>query len=97
MLASTCTKEITGYQEPARWNRILWTLILALVGIGLLSVGGLKAVQSSTILVALPMIPVLIIMSASLIRSAYRDFGAELSPRALAKEVVVHQYDDGKE
>lgn len=97
MLASVCTKKITGYQEPARWNRILWTIMLALVGIGLLSVGGLKAVQTSTILVALPMIPVLIIMAASLIRWAYNDFGAELSPRALAKEVVVQQYDDGKE
>ena len=102
MLASICTKELTGYEEPARWNRILWTLMLALVGIGLLSVGGLKAVQTSTILVALPMIPVLIIMSASLVRWAYRDFGAELSPYAIArcqvqgKNVVVQQYDDGK-
>ena len=103
MLASICTKEITGYQEPARWNRILWTLLLALVGVGLLSVGGLKAVQTSTILVALPMIPVLVIMSASLLRWAYQDFGAELSPYAIArcqrqgKAVLVHQYDDGKE
>ena len=102
MLASICTKELTGYEEPARWNRILWTLMLALVGIGLLSVGGLKTVQTSTILVALPMIPVLIIMSASLVRWAYRDFGAELSPYAIArcqvqgKNVVVQQYDDGK-
>jgi BCCT family betaine/carnitine transporter len=102
MLASICTKEISGYQEPARWNRILWTLMLALVGIGLLSVGGLKAVQTSTILVALPMIPVLIIMAASLVRWAYRDFGAELSPYAIArshrygKTVLVHQYDDGQ-
>ena len=102
MLASICTKELTGYEEPARWNRILWTLMLALVGVGLLSVGGLKAVQTSTILVALPMIPVLIIMSASLVRWAYRDFGAELSPYAIArcqvqgKNVVVQQYDDGK-
>lgn len=102
MLASICTKELTGYEEPARWNRILWTIMLALVGVGLLSVGGLKAVQTSTILVALPMIPVLIIMSASLVRWAYRDFGAELSPYAIArcqvqgKTVVVQQYDDGK-
>ncbi|MGE6475180.1 BCCT family transporter [Psychrobacter sp. NPDC078631] len=102
MLASICTKELTGYEEPARWNRILWTLMLALVGIGLLSVGGLKTVQTSTILVALPMIPVLIIMSASLVRWAYSDFGAELSPYAIArcqvqgKNVVVQQYDDGK-
>lgn len=99
MLAAICTKEITGYQEPARWNRILWTLLLALVGVGLLSVGGLKAVQTSTILVALPMIPVLFIMAASMLRWAYKDFGADLAPHALArcdrqgKNVLVHQYD----
>ncbi len=85
MLASICTKEISGYQEPARWNRILWTVLLAVVGVGLLSVGGLKAVQTSTILVALPMIPVLVIMSMSLLRWVYRDFGALLSKSSIAR------------
>lgn len=84
MLASICTKELSGYQEPARWNRILWTLLLALVGVGLLSVGGLKAVQTSTILVALPMIPVLVIMCISLIRWVYQDFGDQLSVNVVA-------------
>jgi len=100
MLASICTKEISGYQEPARWNRILWTLLLALVGVGLLSVGGLKAVQTSTILVALPMIPVLFIMAASLLRWAKEDFGEDLAPQAIArcqlegKNVLVRQQDN---
>ncbi len=85
MLSAICTKEITGYEEPARWNRILWTLVLAMVGVGLLSVGGLKAVQSSTVLVALPMIPVLFIMAASLLRWVYQDFGADLAPHAIAR------------
>ncbi|MDI3323953.1 BCCT family transporter [Pontibacterium granulatum] len=100
MLASICTKEITGYQEPARWNRILWTLLLALVGVGLLSVGGLKAVQTSTILVALPMIPVLAIMAASMLRWAREDFGNDLAARAIARcpksgrNVVVAHIDE---
>ncbi len=83
MLASICTKEISGYQEPARWNRILWTLLLAFVGVGLLSVGGLKAVQTSTILVALPMIPVLIIMVLSLLRWVKQDFGPVLKSQPI--------------
>jgi len=85
MLAAICTRKLTGYEEPARWNRILWTVMLALVGVGLLSVGGLKAVQISTILVALPMIPVLFIMASSLVRWAYQDFGAELAPQTVAR------------
>jgi len=70
-----------------------------MVGVGLLSVGGLKAVQSSTVLVALPMIPVLIIMAASMLRWAYKDFGADLAPRSIAhchisrQTVKVSSYD----
>lgn len=83
MLASICTKEISGYEEPARWTRILWTVVLGMVGIGLLSVGGLKAVQASTVLVALPMIPVLMIMGFTLLRWVYEDFGDQLCTRPL--------------
>ena len=103
MLAAICTKKLTGYEEPARWNRILWTVMLALVGVGLLSVGGLKAVQISTILVALPMIPVLIIMASSLVRWAYQDFGEQLAPQTVAhcptlqKAVPVTPKRDGNE
>ncbi|MFI8620421.1 BCCT family transporter [Marinomonas sp. NPDC078689] len=86
MLAAVCTKEINGYQEPARWNRILWTLLLGLLGIGLLSMGGLKVVQTSTVLVALPMIPVLGIMSLSLLRWVKEDFSSELAPNVIAND-----------
>lgn len=85
MLAATCSKELSGYEEPVRWARIMWTVLLALVGVGLLSVGGLKAVQTSTILVALPMIPVLIIMAISLLKWIRQDFAAELAPITLAR------------
>lgn len=83
MLASICTKEISGYEEPARWNRILWTVVLGIVGVGLLSVGGLKAVQASTVLVALPMIPILMAMGFTLLRWVYQDFGVQIAPRLL--------------
>jgi BCCT family betaine/carnitine transporter len=79
MLASICTKKLSGYEEPARWNRLLWAFIIAIVGVGLLSVGGLKAVQISTILVALPMIPVLVILAMSLMRWLNEDYGKVLS------------------
>lgn len=83
MLASVCTKELNGYEEPARWNRILWTVMLGIVGVGLLTVGGLQAVQASTVLVALPMIPVLMAMGFTLMRWSYDDFGSQLSTREL--------------
>ena len=67
-VASICSKDLTGYEEPTRWLRIVWALAIAVVGVGLLSVGGLKAVQLSTLIVALPMIPVFVIMALSFIR-----------------------------
>ncbi|MCQ4346877.1 BCCT family transporter [Pseudomonas stutzeri] len=84
-LASVCTRELSGYEEPARYNRVLWAVLLAFVGVGLLSVGGLKAVQISTLLVALPMLPVLVIMGMSLVRWAREDFGDSLVPSTVSR------------
>ncbi len=84
MVASICSKDLTGYEEPARWTRLVWAFAIAFVGVGLLSVGGLKAVQLSTIIVALPMIPVLVIMTVSFLRWVREDFGAGLAPKHLA-------------
>ncbi|MDO4683870.1 MAG: BCCT family transporter [Lautropia sp.] len=86
MLAAICTGEMTGYQEPARWNRILWTVMVSMVGLSLLIVGGLEAVQISTVIVALPMIPVLVLLVWSLRRWVYQDFGAQLKKPVLVRE-----------
>lgn len=84
MLAAICTREMSGYQEPARWNRILWTMMVSMVGVALLVVGGLEAVQISTVIVALPMIPVLVLLVLSLLRWVHLDFGRQLRPKSLA-------------
>ncbi len=78
VLASVTSNELSGYEEPQRWLRIVWALLLAVIGIGLLKVGGLKAVQTSTIVVALPLIPVLGVLTWSLIRMIRADLGREL-------------------
>lgn len=73
-LASVCTKELKGDEQPARWNRLFWAVVLAVVSVGLLLVGGLKAVQLSTIIAALPLIPALLILIWSLLKSIRQDF-----------------------
>ena len=78
VLASVTSRELSGYEEPRRWIRITWALLLAVVGIGLIKVGGLKAVQTSTIVVALPLIPVLGILAWSLLHMLEQDFGKRL-------------------
>ncbi|CAH0649839.1 L-carnitine/gamma-butyrobetaine antiporter [Pseudomonas sp. Nvir] len=78
VLASVTSKELSGYEEPQRWLRIVWALLLAVIGIGLLKVGGLKAVQTSTIVVALPLIPVLGVLAWSLLCMIRVDLGHAL-------------------
>jgi BCCT family betaine/carnitine transporter len=98
-LASISTRELNGYEEPARANRVLWAVLLALFGVGLLVVGGLKAVQTSTLVVALPMLPVMLIMAISLVRWAREDFGAALDTKVCSlrlnngRRQVVDQLD----
>ncbi|MBI9090463.1 MAG: BCCT family transporter [Desulfobacterium sp.] len=78
-LSSQVTKELSGDQEPPRWNRTLWGLLLGLLALGLLSTGALKAVQLSSIVVALPLIPVLVLMVFSLMKWLKEDYGETLT------------------
>ncbi len=74
-LASISTKELPGTEQPARWNRLFWAFLLAFVGVGLLAVGGLKAVQLSSIVVALPLMPVMVILIMSMLKWLKEDYG----------------------
>lgn len=76
VLASVTSRELSGYQEPKRSLRITWAIIVAIVGAVLIQIGGLKPVQTSTIIVALPLIPVLFILSWSLLRWLKADFSS---------------------
>lgn len=95
VLASVTSRELSGYEEPRRWIRITWALLLAVVGVGLIKVGGLKAVQTSTIIVALPMIPVLGVLAWSLMRMLRQDFGKRLSSPVLTVDGVAPAISGG--
>ncbi len=83
-LSSQVTRVISGDQDPPRWNRTLWGIILGLFAVGLLATGTLKAVQLSSIIVALPLMPVLILMVFSLMKWMREDYGELLQPKPLA-------------
>ncbi len=80
-LSSQVTTELAGDQEPPRWNRTLWGLLLALLALGLLSIGALKAVALCSLAVALPLIPVLILMMFSMMKWIKEDYGDILKVR----------------
>ena len=53
-LASAATQSLHAGEDPARWHRVFWALVLGMMPIGLMFIGGLKVVQSAVLLSGLP-------------------------------------------
>ena len=62
-----------GDPEPPKWHRVFWGVLEGAVAVALLFAGGLSALQTVAILIALPFSVVMLGMCASIIR----DFRAE--------------------
>ena len=67
IISSVCSKNIRNDQEPQLWNRLIWTVSLALLTSGLVVVGALDAVLAITIICSVPLIPILILMCISML------------------------------
>lgn len=66
IIASTTTKYLNENQEPARWNRLFWALLLAFIpAIFILIDGPLKTIQSASRIVVVPGIIVIILLTIS--------------------------------
>ncbi len=65
VVAGTTTLSLAGNEEPARWNRLVWAVIFCALSIGLMLIGGLRAVQTISIIAGLPLILVLFLLMAS--------------------------------
>ena len=72
-LASAATKELHAGENPARWHRLFWAFFLGVLPIGLMFIGGLKVVQSATLLSGLPIAITFIFMSRTLLKWLKKD------------------------
>ncbi|WP_077328746.1 BCCT family transporter [Virgibacillus siamensis] len=68
VIASVATKELGMTAEPARWHRLLWGILLSALAISLTVVGGLDVVQTSSVLVSVPVLIMYLLMAISLIK-----------------------------
>ncbi|GMG86135.1 BCCT family transporter [Biformimicrobium ophioploci] len=68
-LAGSATRELPIGENPARWHRISWALMLGVLPITLLFVGGLTSLQTVLLVVALPILVICVLMAISLVRS----------------------------
>lgn len=77
-------------ENSPTWQRLFWTVLMAVLAIILLLVGGLAALQSSIIMSALPFTVVMLFMSWGLIKALHLDVTkmqaiqeARITPRAI--------------
>lgn len=77
-------------ENSPTWQRMFWTVLMAVLAIILLLVGGLAALQSSIIMSALPFTVVMLLMSWGLIKALHLDVTkmiaiqeARITPRAI--------------
>ena len=83
VLASVCAKDMRNDQEPRRWTRVAWAVLLALLTAGIVQSGALGVVQSVSVLGSLPLIPIVILLCVSLVRWLDEDFGDRVRPKEL--------------
>lgn len=66
IIASCTTKNLDEGQEPAKWNRLFWALLLAFIpSIFILIDGPIHIIQSSSIITVIPGIVVLLLLTSS--------------------------------
>jgi glycine betaine transporter len=87
-----------GDHDPSARVKVVWGLLVAGIAASLLLAGGIKAVQTATIVFALPFAVVIVLMTAALWRAVRDDWHAEqMRERALRRrlrEMVAHSYED---
>ena len=66
-----------GDPNPSNRIKIMWGVLVSAIAISLLFAGGLKAVQTATIIFALPFSVVLVLMAVSVTRAISQDWHAE--------------------
>ena len=79
-LASICTKELTGDQQPARSLRLTWALVMGGFSIGLMVTAGegaLRTIQTSSVALGMPLILAWLGLMISLILALKKDFGSK--------------------
>jgi BCCT family betaine/carnitine transporter len=75
ILASCATRRLVAGEDPDRWHRVFWAMALAVLPLTLMFIGGLKTVQTATLIVSLPLIFVGVLMAVSLVRQLRADHG----------------------
>ncbi|MFD1861390.1 BCCT family transporter [Planococcus chinensis] len=97
ILSAIATKELVGEQEPARWHRMLWGAVLAVLAISLLMIGGLKVIQTSSVIVSVPVIVLYVLLTLSLLRWLKQDYPEVPAREPAEVQEIRHTAAEGRE
>jgi BCCT family betaine/carnitine transporter len=68
-IASVASRDlVAGESEPLRWNRLFWAIALGGMAVALMYLGGLRPLQTASLIVALPLIFVIALCVWSFLR-----------------------------
>ncbi|NKB34293.1 MAG: hypothetical protein GKR91_14475 [Pseudomonadales bacterium] len=67
-IAAGTTSHLAEHQHPARWNRVFWAAALGLLPISLLFIGGLRELQTASLVASLPLLVIYLILATSILR-----------------------------
>ena len=68
-LAAGATVKLAPGEHPARWHRVFWAVALGILPASLLYLGGLKALQTASVIASLPLLLVYAILYAAIIKT----------------------------
>lgn len=74
-LADVASKNLKDGEEPARWYRVFWGIILTSISLVLMYGDGLAALQTLSIITALPLVFIMGLMVASFMKWLREDYG----------------------
>lgn len=91
VLATVSTKELPMDKEPARWNRMFWSVINGVAAISLMFIGGLKPLQAVAVLTSFPLLFIMLGAGYFFIKDLHRYESRSVSvlqppPRILEEE-----------
>jgi len=73
-LASVATLYLRAGDDPARWHRVFWAFALGLMPAALMFIGGIRVLQTTLLVVSLPILIVGVVMSVSIVKTLNEDF-----------------------
>ncbi len=67
-LAAGATRSMTEHEHPDRWHRVFWACALGVLPVCLLLLGGLRALQTASVVASIPLLFVYILLALSTLR-----------------------------